>query len=106
MLPLQEEEVRKLYNSVRASLAQGTVSMSLWNSLLKLYICQRRKRQRPGLNDLSKKKIDENLVEVLKGLFLLADVTDGEQYKRYLEDIVLILHNLVGSDEPPSKEQY
>lgn len=73
LLVMSEDEVRKVFNSAKASLAKGTISDSLWNSLVKLYICLRRKRALTGLNDSTKRKIDENLVEVLKLLFLMAD---------------------------------
>jgi len=106
LLVMSEDEVRKVLSSAKASLAQGTISESLWNSLVKLYICLRRKRALTGLNDSAKKKIDENLVEVMKLLFLQADNQEGEQNKRYLEDFVVLLYNLVESDQVPNKEQH
>jgi hypothetical protein len=102
---MSEDEVRKVFVSAKASLAKGTIqSESLWNSLVKLYICLRRKRALPGLNDQTKRKLDENLVEAMKLLFLMTDNLEGEQNKKYLDDFVVLLYNLVESDKVPDKE--
>lgn len=61
-------------------MAMGTVTTEqLGRSLLKLYICLRRKRALPNLNDSTKKVLDDHLIEVLKLLFLHYDNIEGDQ---------------------------
>ena len=74
MLMISDDEIRKSMTSCKATIAQGNIeSDSLGSALLKLFVCLKRKRAHPKINDRTKSALDKYIVEVLKLLFLHYD---------------------------------
>ena len=71
MLAITEEEIKKEFNTFRASISQGNIeSESIRTALVRLYVKLRRRKQMTGIPDRMKRAYDKYILDVLKLLYL------------------------------------
>jgi hypothetical protein len=71
MLAITEEEIKKEFNSFRASVVQGHIeSESLRTALVRLYVKMRRRKRLAGISERMKRAYDKYILQVLQLLYL------------------------------------
>ncbi len=88
MLAITEDEIKKEFNTFRASILQGNIeSESIRTALIRLYVKLRRRKRMTGISDRMKRAYDKYILDVLKLLYLHLDTISSNPTPFTVPDI-------------------